>query len=113
MNFKQDELEQENKNLKNQINRLKNEIECLNDNIEKTKKERLNLNLQKSEIEDVNDTTRREILKKIQSNLSTIVSMFNKIKKKYNQEVYKISIELEKLQNFYESKLNFLLLKQV
>lgn len=104
MNFKQVELEQENKTLNNQLNKIKLEIENLNETLEKTQKEKLHLNKQKSEIDDMNDSTKRELVKKIQSNLSNLLLVMAKMKKKYNQEIYKMSTELEKLQNNYESK---------
>jgi len=106
LNFKQAEYEQENKNLYNQINKLKIEIESLNETLEKTQKEKLHLNKQKSEIDDINDNNKRELVKKVQSNLSNFLMLLNKMKKKYNQEIYKISTELEKLQNNYESNFN-------
>ncbi len=111
MNFKQVEFEQENKTLNNQINKLRLEIENLNESLDKTQKEKLHLNKQKSEIDDMNDSTKRESVKKIQSNLSNLLLVITKIKKKYNQEIYKISTDLEKLQNSYESKnkLNYLI----
>lgn len=109
MNFRQTELEQENKTLNNQINKFKKEIESLNETLEKAQKEKLHLNKQKSEIDDMNDSSKRELIKKIQSNLSNLLLVMNKMKKKYNQEIYKISTELEKLQNSYESMIGFLL----
>ena len=105
MNFKQAEIEQENKTLHNQINKLKLEVETLNETLEKTQKEKLHLNKRKSEIDDINDSTKRELVKKVQANLSNLLLVMTKMKKKYNQEIYKISTELEKLQNSYESKI--------
>lgn len=108
MNFKHIELEQENKNLNNQINKLKLELENLNENVEKFRIEKFNIHKQKNEIEDMKDSTKRETVKKIQTNLSNLLLVLNKMKKKYNQEIYKISTELEKLQNNYESKINLI-----
>jgi Skp family chaperone for outer membrane proteins len=105
MNFKQAEIEQENKTLHNQINKLKLEVETLIETLEKTQKEKMHLNKRKSEIDDINDSTKRELVKKVQANLSNLLLVMTKMKKKYNQEIYKISTELEKLQNSYESKI--------
>jgi len=81
---------------------LKLEIENLIENLEKAQKEKINLNKQKSEIENINDISKRETVKKIQLNLSNFLIAINKMKKKYNQEIYKFSIEFQKLQNSYE-----------
>lgn len=81
---------------------MKLEIENLIENLEKAQKEKINLNKQKSEIENINDISKRETVKKIQLNLSNFLIAINKMKKKYNQEIYKFSIEFQKLQNSYE-----------
>ena len=104
LNFKQIELEQENKSYLNQINKHKIEIEDLNKALDNINKEKLNFNKQKYEINESNELSKREVVKKIQNNLSNLLLALNKMKKKYNQEIYKISTELEKIQNNYHSK---------
>lgn len=106
MNFKNVELEQENKNLNNQINKLKAEMDSLNEALEKTHQEKIHLNKQKNQLDDLNEISKREAVKRVQTNLTNLLSILNKTKKKYNQEIYKISTELEKLQNSYESNKN-------
>jgi hypothetical protein len=88
----------------NTINKLKLEIEDLNKALENIYKEKINFNKQKNEINENNESSKREVVKKIQNNLTNLLLSLNKMKKKYNQEIYKISTELEKIQNNYQSK---------
>jgi hypothetical protein len=103
-NFKYTELEQENKNQLNQITKLKLDIEDLNKVLDNIYKEKLNSNKKNNDISEINELSKRDILKKLQINLSNLSLSLNKNKKKYNQEIYKLSTELEKIKNNYQSK---------
>jgi predicted nucleic acid-binding Zn-ribbon protein len=106
--FKNVELESEIKNLNNQFNKLKVENDVLNETVEKLRMEKLNFNKIKLESEENGEMTKRETIRKLQSNLSSVLLVIVKLKKKYNQEIINLKSEIEELSKSYESKkMNF------
>ena len=59
----------------------------------------------KSENEELEDMSKKEVIKKFQATLATILSMVNKTKKKYQNEIFQSRVEMEKLNHIIESKL--------
>ena len=59
----------------------------------------------KSENEELEDMSKKEVIKKFQASLATILSMVNKTKKKYQNEIFQSRVEMEKLNHIIESKL--------
>ena len=98
------ELENDNKQLNNQINKLKLENEIIVENMEKVRQERHNLNLQKMETEENVEVVKREQFKSFQSNLTNILNIVIKTKNKYQQELVKIKSEVESIHSNFESK---------
>lgn len=106
--FKHAELESEYKNLNNQLNKFKVENDVLNETIEKLRMEKLNFNKIKLENEENGEMTKRETIRKLQTNLSNVLLFIVKLKKKYNQEILNLKTEIEELSKSYESKFTHL-----
>lgn len=107
--FKHVELESEYKNLNNQLNKFKVENDVLSETIEKLRMEKLNFNKIKLENEENGEMTKRETIRKLQTNLSNVLLFIVKLKKKYNQEILNLKTEIEELSKSYESKISYII----
>jgi hypothetical protein len=105
--FKIQEMESEIKILNNQIGKLKVENDVLNETIEKLRIEKFNFNKIKIENEETGEHYKRDTIRKLQTNLSSVLIVLVKLKKKYNQEIINLRSEIEDLNTSYESKIIF------
>ena len=104
--FKIQENEHEIKSLNNNISKVKKENESLNETIEKLRIDKINLNKIKFENQENDHYSKRETIKKLQNNLTSITLYLSRMKNKYQQEIMNLKSEIENIHLSYESKFN-------